>query len=436
MEEISFRTSAPRWRVVARVVTVLALAASCLTAAGASALAANLEQHSPATYNMQGASSDTTPKWSSDIPGLLNHDVLALQEAGPLPPLDPGGVFSYQDSQSSNGRTVYHYLRNFGTRTRPNFRHVYFMQTDPNGNRVNLAMVTQHPADQVWFVPPTFAGSRAAFGLRFGNTVFYTVHGLSGGGNDVPSIVNRIADGSQAAGFDYAILGDFNRDPASLDNRLPASAHVYRSGRATQQSGGELDYMVASRDTAAYGLLYQGHLIGGISADHYPVEFGVVPLRGAAGFSIGSYSNRGYQERIVDVYNNNSGNGTHIITYDPNGGGNQKFTFVPTSSGYYNIKNMSTGKCLDLNRGPSAGNGDYVNEWDCLGQSTQLWAFFPWRDEPGAVGIYNVKTRDMLDVFRNGTGNGVWVDIWPFKRTDNKNQKWTLQYLGSSLQTG
>src|ERR1700704_602993 len=124
------------------------------------------------------------------------------------------------------------------------------------------------------------------------------------------------------------------------------------SGRVTQQSGGELDYMVASRDMGALGLLYQGHIPGGFSADHYPVEFGVVPLRGAAGFSIGSYSNRSDQERILDVYNNNSANGTHVITYDPLGGGNQKFTFVPTYAGGYNIKNMSTGKCLDLDKGP------------------------------------------------------------------------------------
>ena len=88
----------------------------------------------------------------------------------------------------------------------------------------------------------------------------------------------------------------------------------------TQQSGGELDYMVASRDMGALGLLYQGHIPGGFSADHYLVEFGVVPIRGAAGFSIGSYSNRSDQERILDVYNNNSANGTHIITYDPLGG--------------------------------------------------------------------------------------------------------------------
>jgi cytolethal distending toxin subunit B len=437
MEKISFRSSVPWWRVVTWVVTVLVLAASCLTAVSTPAHAANLEQHNPVTYNMQGASQDTTPKWSSDIPGLLNHDVIALQEAGPVPPLDPGGVFSYQGTlASASGLRVYHYLRNFGTRTRTNFRHVYFMETDPNGHRVNLAMVTQNPADATWFVGSTFAGSRASFGLRFGNTIFFTVHGLSGGGNDVPGMVNSIADATQRAGRDYAIMGDFNRDPASLDGRLRASAHIYRSGRVTQQSGGELDYMVASRDMGALGLLYQGHIPGGFSADHYPVEFGVVPLRGAAGFSIGSYSNRSDQERILDVYNNNSANGTHIITYDPLGGGNQKFTFVPTFGGY-NIKNISTGKCLDLNKGPYAGNGDYVNEWDCLGQSTQRWGVFPWPGDPGAVGIRNLKTNDCLDVSWNGTGNGVWADIWPCKGSnDNINQKWTLQYLGYSLQSG
>jgi hypothetical protein len=75
-------------------------------------------------------------------------------------------------------------------------------------------------------------------------------------------------------------------------------------------------------------------------------------------------------------------------------------------------------------------------EWDCLGQSTQQWNPFPWPGDPGAVGIYNLKAHDCLDVFRNGTGNGVWADIWPCKQSDNENQKWTLQYLGYSLSTG
>src|SRR6267142_4044376 len=98
-------------RSVPRVVMVIALAAGVLSLAGTPAHAANLEQHRPVTYNMQGASADTTPKWSSDIPDLLTHDVIALQEAGPLPPLDPNGVFSYQDTRTVNGMSVYHYIR-------------------------------------------------------------------------------------------------------------------------------------------------------------------------------------------------------------------------------------------------------------------------------------------------------------------------------------
>jgi cytolethal distending toxin subunit B len=420
------------WRGLARIAAVVMLVVGGLVAVSAPAAAANLDQHNPVTYNMQGSSSDTTPKWSSDIPQLLgNHDVIALQEAGPLPPQDPNGVFSYQGSSSSNGLTVYHYLRNFGTSTRPIFRHVYFMETDPNGHRVNLAMVTTAAADELWFTGSTFTTSRPSFGVQLGNTVFYTIHGLSGGGNDVPGMLNSIGTAVQNAGLDYAIMGDFNRDPSTMTNRLPPNGHIYRSGRATQQSGGELDYMVASRDMGALGLLYQGHRIGGISADHYPVDFGVVPLRAAAGFSIGSYSNHGDQERIVDIYRGDSGNGTHVITYDPNGGGNQAFTFAPTPDGHYTIRNISTGKCLDLNKGPNAGNGDYVNEWDCQGQYTQEWDFGIWRPDGGALGIYNIKTNDCLDVLGNKTGNGVWVGIWPCAGTDN--QKWTLEYLGYSL---
>src|SRR2546430_5786669 len=111
MEEISYRGSTPWWRVVVWVVTVVVLAASCLTAVSTSAQAANLEQHNPVTYNMQGSSAATTPKWSSDTPGLLNHHVIALHHAGPVPPLDPRVMFPHQrPPTSATGPRVYHCL--------------------------------------------------------------------------------------------------------------------------------------------------------------------------------------------------------------------------------------------------------------------------------------------------------------------------------------
>jgi hypothetical protein len=232
----------------------------------------------------------------------------------------------------------------------------------------------------------------------------------------------------RAAGYDYAVMGDFNRDPSTLDNQLPANTFRYRSGRATQRSSGELDYMVSSRNMGALGLIYQGRRIGGISSDHFPVDFGVVPLRAAAGnFSIGSYSNHGNDERVLDVAGNKSANGTHIITYDPNGGRNQQFTFSPTANDRYTIRNVSTGKCLDLNNGTGARRGDYVNEWDCQGQRTQQWLLTTWPGDPGAVEVVNTNTGYCLDVLGNRTGNGPWADIWTCSGASN--QKWTLQYL-------
>ena len=79
---------AARWRTAVRLAAVAALAGGILTTVVAPAQALPLEQHHPATYNMQGGQGgDVTPKWSNDIPALLaTHDVLALQEAGPVPP--------------------------------------------------------------------------------------------------------------------------------------------------------------------------------------------------------------------------------------------------------------------------------------------------------------------------------------------------------------
>jgi hypothetical protein len=407
------------------------LATLAVVVPGTPVHAANLEQHSPATYNMQGSNSDTTPKWSNDIVQLtIQHDVLALQEAGPVPAQDPNGLFAYQGSFSSGPLTVYHYLRNFGTSSRPIVRHVYFMETDPNGHRVNLAMVTAAEPDTVWFTVAT--GGRPNFGVQFGQTVFFTIHALSGGGTDAQAAVAAIANGVRGAGLDYAIMGDFNRNPNTLAGLLPNGAHIYRSGDPTQQSGGELDYMVASRDLGAAGVFYEGHVLGGIGSDHFPVEFGAVPLQAAAApYKIGSYSNYTDQERILDVFQNDSSNGTHIVTWEQNGGLNQVFTFQPTADGNYTIRSGSTGKCLDLNNGPNATAGDYVNEWDCLGQATQEWWVGYWPSDPGALAIVNTTKNLCLDEFKNGTGNGVWADAYTCTGADN--QKWTLQFQGTSL---
>jgi hypothetical protein len=286
------------------------------------------------------------------------------------------------------------------------------METDPNGHRVNLAMVSAALPDRVWITPPAIPGvSRASFGLQFGNTVFNNIHALSGGGGDARDLLLDIDFRQGFFGYDWAVLGDFNTTPNTLIGRgLPPNSHLYRPGVATQISGGELDYMVASRAVP----LYEGHAMPGISSDHWPVEFAVAPLRAAAGYSIGSYSAYSDQERVADIQGNSSSNGTHLIVYDNLGGGNQHFNFELTPDGLFNIRNQSTGKCLDLNDGPRAGAGSYVNEWDCQGQDTQKWDVESWGTaDPGAVEITNWSTGMCLDVRGANPNNATWIDIWP-----------------------
>ena len=433
---------AARWRTAVRLAAVAALAGGILTTVVAPAQALPLEQHHPATYNMQGGQGgDVTPKWSTDIPALLaNHDILALQEAGPVPPQNQNGPFVYQDSTSytdpATGKTytVYHYIRNFGTSSRTVLRHVYFMETDPNGHRVNLAMVSAALPDRVWITPEAITNvSRPSFGLQFGATVFNDIHALSGNGQgpDAPGLLQRIAARQGAFGDDWAVLGDFNQHPNTLTARgLPANSYLYRPGATTQLSGGELDYMVSSRPV----LLYEGHVMTGISSDHWPVEFAVAPLQAAAGYSIGSYSNYSDQERVADIRGGSSSNGTPLVVYDNLGGGNQHFNLVPTANGTgYFIRNQSTGKCLDLAGGTRAGAGSYVNEWDCQGQITQRWYLQSWPGDPGAVEISNSSTGMCLDVLGAFPFNDTPIDIWPC--VGSPNQKWTLEYLGLTLET-
>ena len=83
----------------------------------------------------------------------------------------------------------------------------------------------------------------------------------------------------------------------------------------------------------------------------------------------------------------------------------------------------------------SAGAGSYVNEWDCQGQTTQEWSvessYIP--ADPGAVEIINVAKGMCLDVRGAFPFNATPIDIWPC--VGSANQKWTLEYLGFTLET-
>ncbi|WP_134119534.1 endonuclease/exonuclease/phosphatase family protein [Kribbella kalugense] len=195
------------------------------------------------TWNMQGAG--TTNGWGDDtvreyeskyslgLPQLVMQsqaDIALLQEAGAPPPSAvllqdiPQESFFQWDGSAPPVRE-YRYA---GTASRPQ-GFLYWLHTDTDQTsatgRVNLAIATRTPVQpqNVYVVPAGldsgFTG-RPALGVNVDGVVYFTVHGLSGSGNDDPGLLRNIRERMLTAGpggtaLPWIALGDYNRAPYS-----------------------------------------------------------------------------------------------------------------------------------------------------------------------------------------------------------------------------
>jgi hypothetical protein len=254
------------------------------------------------TWNMQGSNARTEVKWQSGVANLmgglrggLRLDVLALQEAGAAPPgaqgITPANVRTNNWPINLNvidGIPVNAYTW-LGTQ-RPGY-YVYWINTDPNGNRVNVAIVTRRAADEV-ITFRTIGSARTVLGVRFGLTWYYTVHARSGipnddslnnDGADIANAINDVTDylgTGVAGGYRFVALGDWNRDPGELianpDTPLRANiavdrlfAPTYPANPAPQRN---YDYLVTSNTARFFATVLALYL-----SDHYPKVYQINP---------------------------------------------------------------------------------------------------------------------------------------------------------------
>jgi hypothetical protein len=212
------------------------------------------------SWNMQGSSAATENKWQSGVANLMQqqrYDVLALQEAGGVPdsvvnnPQTPANFRNdnWNNVPNNGGQfinngvdvTLYNWL---GTSTRPGY-YIYYAQTDPNGNRVNLAIVTRRAADEVISFRPGCA-RRPVLGVRLGRVWYFTVHGRSGvrdnnrnvnDGPDIANGINAVVDylGLNVPGdYNWIALGDWNHTPQGLIAAEPLGVGLrIEGGQAT-----------------------------------------------------------------------------------------------------------------------------------------------------------------------------------------------------------
>jgi WD40 repeat protein len=107
--------------------------------------------------------------------------------------------------------------------------------------------------------------------------------------------------------------------------------------------------------------------------------------------------------KCLDVPGGTGANGAKIQIWDCSDGNNQKFRFDAKGNNYYQIVNLSSGKCLDIAGG---GNGAALQQWDCSGGPNQLF-----RHEHPAAGaktfaLVSQAEGKCLDLSRGNYSNG------------------------------
>ncbi|MCL6753327.1 hypothetical protein KBT16_21090 [Nostoc sp. CCCryo 231-06] len=230
-------------------------------------LRANAVTASMVTWNMQGGNDSLDNKWNAYVKPLVNtYAYVCLQEAGALPSSNVSDEQPPQWLKISPPPPNYRwrYVKwNIGTQTRPENVYILWLESDPNGGRVNLAICSKTQPNDLIYIAPGLPNGRPSIGMHIGRDHVYTLHAFSGGGGDAAGLITNINNAAQP----WYALGDYNREPTWT---TPVGI-ICPPDKPTQQSGGKLDYMVQFETPAVTGLVQPE---GAIWSDHAFVTYG------------------------------------------------------------------------------------------------------------------------------------------------------------------
>ncbi|MEV5596535.1 endonuclease/exonuclease/phosphatase family protein [Streptomyces sp. NPDC052496] len=237
--------------------TAAVLASAVLVALPEPARAAT-EDRTLATWNVQGSAA----RWAAVGNLAVKRNVVALQEVSARPPANVG-------REQKLGPNLSGWKWNVGTNSRPHYRHLFILRHSSK----NLGLVTDWaPASgSVVEIPGKY---RPLLCVRDnGNAALLcSLHASAKGGGDAATLVKYAAAyAAQNKARSWAVLGDYNRAPAKLqqDPALPSAAHLYAPNRATQQSGGILDYLVSNVVTTKW----KAKVLVNKGSDHWAVQW-------------------------------------------------------------------------------------------------------------------------------------------------------------------
>jgi hypothetical protein len=122
------------------------------------------------------------------------------------------------------------------------------------------------------------------------------------------------------------------------------------------------------------GNFYQGARIQQWGCNYTEAQRFLLSENGDGSVSL-SHQVPGYASLALDVAGASKDNGAPVQLWYSNLTGAQKFWKIDTGSGHFALKNVNSGKCLDLTAWPDSPFGSSkLQQWDChWGYNQQFW---------------------------------------------------------------
>jgi cytolethal distending toxin subunit B len=228
-----------------------------------------------ATWNMQGANADTENKWNTIVEQMMvEHklDVFCVQECGAVPQsFQAGTKYNFKDNNGNNDFVQIYDLPQTPN-LRPRNRWLTYHHWDNNGNRVNMALLTNFEVNQKNVLAHWGkAGSaqwRPAIGFNPEGTAIwiFTIHAISPGGADGNALLAAVSSNRHSP---WVVAGDFNREPKTLT--LPSGVSCYDPEKGTYPTANPdatYDYCVGAGISS-----YQVAVLNTAPSDHLPVVY-------------------------------------------------------------------------------------------------------------------------------------------------------------------
>lgn len=125
--------------------------------------------------------------------------------------------------------------------------------------------------------------------------------------------------------------------------------------------------------------------------------------------------------KVLDLVNGSTADGTDAIQWSWNGGDDQKWDLVHLGGGQYKLVGVASGKLLEVT-GASTNNGAVIQIWPSNNNNCQKWTLTPSGD--GAFKLLNVNSGKAIDVSGGSSADGAGLIQWPYSGADN--QQWRI----------